>query len=87
MKSVLLVGGFGQNNYLKERLRSSFSPIEVLQPLNAWTAVVRGAVMMGIAQSNPSLALVSVTSRVARKHYGVGLSVKFDEALHDSSKK
>ena len=47
-KAVLLVGGFGQNLYLKERLRASMSSaIEVRQPANAWTAVVRGAVMVG----------------------------------------
>lgn len=87
VKAVLLVGGFGQNNYLKERLRNSFSPIEVLQPPNAWTAVVRGAVMMGLAQSNPSLSLVSVVSRVARKHYGISLYVLFDEDVHDFDKR
>jgi tRNA A37 threonylcarbamoyltransferase TsaD len=42
--AVLLVGGFGQNNYLKERLRMALisitSKIKVIQPPHAWTAVV-----------------------------------------------
>lgn len=73
--AVLLVGGFGQNNYLKERLRMALinrsSKIEVIQPPHAWTAVVRGAVMKGLATYDSKLAVVHVGPRVARKHYGV----------------
>ncbi|KAF4636895.1 hypothetical protein G7Y89_g1184 [Cudoniella acicularis] len=88
IRAVLLVGGFGQNTYLKECLRTSLgSSIDVLQPPNAWTAVVRGAVMMGLARSNPKLASVGLVSRAARKHYGTELSVEFDPARHDDSKK
>lgn len=72
IRAVLLVGGFGQNNYLKERLRSTLgSSVAVLQPPNAWTAVVRGAVMMGLANANSKYAAVGIESRAARKHYGV----------------
>lgn len=86
--AVILVGGFGQNNYLKERLRSSVGKsILVLQPPNAWTAVVRGAVMMGLARANSKLAAVGLVSRAARKHYGVGLRKQFDKDIHDASKK
>ena len=88
IKAVLLVGGFGQNNYLKERLRSSIGKsIVVLQPPNAWTAVVRGAVMMGLARANSKLAAVGLVSRAARKHYGVELNEDFKEDKHDESKK
>jgi hypothetical protein len=88
IKAVLLVGGFGQNNYLKERIRSSVgSSIQILQPPNAWTAVVRGAVMMGLAQFDPTLSSVSVASRAARKHYGTELHFAFDPKKHDDSMK
>jgi tRNA A37 threonylcarbamoyltransferase TsaD len=88
IKTVLLVGGFGQNNYLKERLRSSLDKhIIVLQPPNAWTAVVRGAVMMGLARTNSTLAVVGLVSRAARKHYGVEFSKTFKPKKHDESKK
>lgn len=41
IRAVLHVGGFGQNDYLKERLRTSLSSaVQILQPPNAWTAVV-----------------------------------------------
>ena len=78
IKAVLLVGGFGQSFYLKERLcRVLGSSIEVRQPPNSWTAVVRGAVMMG-AQSDA----VQLQSRVARKHYGILLGYPFDPKIH-----
>ncbi|KAH8804541.1 hypothetical protein F5884DRAFT_417421 [Xylogone sp. PMI_703] len=81
IKAVLLVGGFGQNVYLKESLRNALGEnIEVLQPPNAWTAVVRGAVMMGLAHANSNAGMV--VSRAARKHYGIELSVEFDPKVH-----
>ena len=74
IKAVLLVGGFGQNLYLKEQLRASLSSsIEVRQPANAWTAVVRGAVMVG-CQSDAFQLL----SRQARKHYGIRMMCAYD---------
>lgn len=83
IKAVLLVGGFGQNFYLKERLCSFLgSSIEVRQPPNSWTAVVRGAVMMG-AQSDA----VQLKSRVARKHYGISLEYPFDANRHSLDQK
>lgn len=87
IRAVLLVGGFGQNNYLKERLRGSLSGIEVLQPPNAWTAIVRGAVMMGLSRANSKLAAVGVESRAARKHYGVELSIGYIPTTHDASRR
>jgi hypothetical protein len=61
--------------------------VKVLQPVNAWTAVVRGAVLMGLARANSQLAQVALVSRRARKHYGLQLSTKFDAQVHDGSKK
>jgi len=87
IRAILLVGGFGQNSYLKERLRSSLGGIEVLQPPNAWTAIVRGAVMVGLSHANPKLAAVGVVSRAARKHYGLELNVEYVSDSHDDSKK
>ena len=88
IRAVLLVGGFGQNNYLKERLRTSLSSaVQILQPPNAWTAVLRGAVMMGLARSDPRLTAVGLESRVARKHYGAELHVSFEAGKHEDSKK
>ena len=85
--AVLLVGGFGQSSYLKARVKQPLgSNIVVLQPENGWTAVVRGAAMLGIGRAAPALAGVSIASRIARKHYGVVLRVTYDPSIHDSSK-
>ena len=87
IRAVLLVGGFGQNNYLKESLRTALgSSVDILQPTNAWTAVVRGAVMMGLANANKQLSTVNVVSRAARKFYGIELNSIFDARRHDESK-
>jgi len=87
IRSLLLVGGFGQNNYLKDRLRASLKGVEVLQPPNAWTSIVRGAVMMGLSRANKSLTSVAIASRSARKHYGIELNVPYKPEIHDESKK
>ena len=43
--------------------------------------------MRGLAKSKPSTAVVKVSSRYARKHYGEEIRVKFDERIHDKSKR
>ena len=55
---VVLVGGFGQSGCLYKALKHKYTgelegyradaAFEVLQPANAWTAVVRGAVLRGM---------------------------------------
>lgn len=84
IRAVLLVGGFGASNYLKERIRNSVGRnIQVMQPPNAWLAVVHGAVMKGLAQSAPEkLTTVKVQNRKARKHYGTHWHVLYDEKIH-----
>ncbi|KAK4033713.1 chaperone protein DnaK [Parachaetomium inaequale] len=84
IKAVLLVGGFGASNYLKERLRGAVDQsVQIMQPPNAWLAVVHGAVMKGLAQSTPEqLTLVRVQNRRARKHYGTEWRVRYDDKAH-----
>lgn len=95
-KGVILVGGFGQSNYLFKCLKSRFADEDpppqytraadeavsepdtkfvVLQPANAWTAVVRGAVLA-------SLRKKVVLSRKARRHYGIVCNSLFDATKH-----
>lgn len=52
--------------------------VEVLQPLHAWTAVVRGAVLRGVEGS-------LVEKRRSRWHYGTSYATVFDEAKHPMS--
>jgi hypothetical protein len=95
-KGVIIVGGFGQSNYLFKCLKSRFadedpppsytqtattnpqesvSRFVVLQPVNAWTAVVRGAVLSSIQNK-------VVQSRKARSHYGISHASQFDMRKH-----
>lgn len=84
IRAVLLVGGFGASNYLKERLRNAVDKkIQIMQPPNAWQAVVQGAVMKGLANSAPDqLTMVKVKNRKARKHYGTEWRSRYDEKIH-----
>ncbi|KAJ5116879.1 Heat shock protein 70 family [Penicillium angulare] len=40
-KAVILVGGLGSSEYLYKQLKSCFMDMEIMQPHNAWSAVVR----------------------------------------------
>ncbi|KAK5135987.1 hypothetical protein LTR08_004241 [Meristemomyces frigidus] len=97
VSGIILVGGFGQSNYLWKRLKQQFNSapppayteqpthesaaalpqpsVEVLQPLHAWTAVVRGAVLRGVEGS-------LVEKRRSRCHYGTSYATVFEESKH-----
>lgn len=49
----------------------------------SWTAVVRGALIAGLAGVTPTKATIRVDTRVARQHYGTSAYTQFDEAKHD----
>jgi hypothetical protein len=102
VSGIVLVGGFGQSDYLYRRLKSHFTSaapppyserpthasggglengsIEVMQPVYAWTAVVRGAVLRGLEGS-------MVISRKARMHYGTSYATVYDEEKHSVSER
>jgi hypothetical protein len=103
VSGIVLVGGFGQSDYLYRRLKSHFSSaapppyserpthatanstteagsIEVMQPVYAWTAVVRGAVLRGLEGN-------MVISRKARMHYGTSYATVYDEEKHSVSER
>ncbi|KAH8807944.1 hypothetical protein F5884DRAFT_857504 [Xylogone sp. PMI_703] len=88
VKAVLLVGGFGRSMYLRERIKEEVSnKVEVLQPPYGWSAVVRGAVLKGVAQSDPKNSKLRLTSRIARKHLGINSGAIFNEKIHSASRK
>jgi len=98
VSGIVLVGGFGQSEYLYRRLKAHFTSaapppyterpthssatisenasIEVMQPLYAWTAVVRGAVLRGVEGN-------MVISRKSRYHYGTSYATVYDETRHN----
>ncbi|KAF2260391.1 actin-like ATPase domain-containing protein [Lojkania enalia] len=74
-KAVLLVGGFGQNKYLKHRIETAVGKdVEVLDSVSPRTAVVEGALLSGLMgildESSNEEGITKLTSRYARKHYG-----------------
>ena len=80
VKAVLLVGGFSQSAYLRDRIRQAVASrgIETMQSPNSWTAVVRGALMKGLTTRNSSFTPVQISGRSARKSYGVEVDCAFD---------
>ncbi|KAG0249244.1 hypothetical protein BG011_009470 [Mortierella polycephala] len=79
--AILLVGGFGCSSYLQTRVRSEFGSKVglVAVPPRAELAVVRGAVIAGIAPR-------TVAARVARRWYGVDALMLY-EAGYDMQHK
>jgi hypothetical protein len=59
-----------------QRQKVEYPPVEVIQPLYAWTAVVRGAVIRGLDDT-------MVSSRRSRLHYGTSYATVYDETKHD----
>lgn len=101
VSGIVLVGGFGQSNYLYRRLKSHFATtappppyserpthaggastqsLEVMQPVYAWTAVVRGAVLRGLEGN-------MVVSRKSRMYYGTSYATVYDEDKHSVSER
>ena len=81
-KAILLIGGFGESNYLCERLREALGGVEILRPPGAWRAVAQGAVMMGLEAEAAEKEGRRSEERV--KRYGIELVKRYDERLHSS---
>ena len=82
VNAILLVGGFGESEYLFQRVQlwASQYNIQVIQPREASTAIVRGAVMKGLEpKSGPAKTEIS---RRARRSYGVPMNQPFIEGKH-----
>ena len=82
VNAILLVGGFGESEYLFQRIEewASRYDIQVLQPREASTAIVRGAVMKGLEpKRGPTKTEIS---RRARRSYGVPTNQAFIEGKH-----
>ncbi|TGZ83007.1 hypothetical protein EX30DRAFT_370046 [Ascodesmis nigricans] len=51
VSALLLVGGLGSSPHIDKQIKTWCTKIPVLQPRNAWTAVVRGAIIRGVSGS------------------------------------
>ncbi|KAK6856748.1 hypothetical protein PG995_006935 [Apiospora arundinis] len=65
IKAIFLVGGFGSNGYLKSRIEKNYAETQVVQPANASSAIMNGAVMHCLTHGP------KIVSRRATCHYGV----------------
>lgn len=89
--AIVLVGGFGESPYLRQYLKHEFSRgekgIAIVEPKNGWSAVVRGALSRALPIVASQKFLPRVTSRQARRFYGITLSQPFDANRDPESKK
>ncbi len=79
---IFMVGGFSESPFLKSQILGKFDKdgIQVLVPRRPQVSVVRGACFYGL---NPR----SITSRIAKKTYGINTLTVFDPQMHPESKK
>lgn len=73
VKAIFLVGGFGASEYLKQSIQARHPDIQVIQPHDAWSAIVKGAVLSQLPHETV------VKSVVAPRHYGVSASMRYNE--------
>ena len=81
-KFIFMVGGFNESPYLKSEIKKKFQNQEttVLIPKRPLISVIRGACMFGL---NPRI----ITSRIAKKTYGINTLTVFDPNRHPEKKK
>ncbi|KAK8161278.1 hsp70-like protein [Phyllosticta citrichinensis] len=76
---VILVGGFGDSTYLMDRMKTwctsqSRKELKLTCPPQCQAAIVKGAALRGLECIQPA-------SRIARRHYGHGISLVFQEGI------
>ncbi|XP_060584566.1 heat shock 70 kDa protein 12A-like [Ruditapes philippinarum] len=74
IKTIILVGGYSESPYVRERIQSQFSNMRVILVDDARLAVVNGAVMMGWKPKN-------IIQRRSRYTYGFAVYVPFREGI------
>ena len=88
VNAIFLVGGFGQNAFLHAYLQSRVpKTVQVLQPVDGWTSVARGALTKVLSDVCPSAPQVHIESRIARKHYGQKIGTVFNKNIHEEGRK
>lgn len=86
--AILLVGGFGQSIYLKQVLEKTVgSDIKVWQVKDGRTAVVEGALLKALNDADPNNATLEVTSRIARRFYGISRGIEYMRGIHENEEK
>ena len=76
---ILLVGGFAESEYLREKLQAAFPEKRFVIPYNAGLSVLKGAVMFGFKPA-------AISARISRFTYGAGIMKPFDPTRHAPEK-
>ncbi|KAH1613864.1 hypothetical protein KXV74_004355 [Aspergillus fumigatus] len=93
IEAIILVGGFGSSEYLFRRVQKQYPTIKVLQPPDAWSAVVRykssHIKTMTVFANELSSGAVQrglegnrVECRIARRNYGVEFRTDWNPITH-----
>lgn len=79
---IFMVGGFSESPFLKSQVKNKFETdnLQILVPRRPQVSVIRGACMYGL---NPR----SISSRIAKKTYGINTLTTFDPERHPEEKK
>ena len=79
---IFMVGGFSESPFLKSEIIKRFetSHVQILVPRRPQVSVVRGACLYGL---NPR----SISSRIAKRTYGINTLTAFDPEVHPEDKK
>ncbi|KAF2117305.1 hypothetical protein BDV96DRAFT_571885 [Lophiotrema nucula] len=81
VKSVFLIGGFSESEYLQQELQHSFGmrKLRLRRPEMSWSAVVRGGVLFGMEQGARQNQMTVIPSP---KSYGFSCSRAFSKKMH-----
>ncbi|CAD8162704.1 unnamed protein product [Paramecium octaurelia] len=79
---IFMVGGFSESPFLKSEIIKRFenNAIQILVPRRPQVSVIRGACLFGLSPR-------SITSRIAKKTYGINTLTTFDAERHPIKKK
>ena len=80
IRAILIVGGYSESPVLKAAVKREFHHLTVINPPQASSAILRGAVMFG---HNP----LTVTQRILKKTYGFRLMRPFKEGVHPEKRR
>ena len=80
IRAILMVGGYSESPVLKAAVKREFHHLTVINPSQASSAILRGAVMFG---HNP----LTVTQRILKKTYGFRLMRPFKEGKHPEKRR